>query len=180
MQFILVVNKPTHIPVGGITIFPNGQTSQFKDFVLQKTDTWSKHQVPCLHQVCWWNLLIKVTDGVLRNERVVCPRASVLRVSVFGLRVSDRRARQIQQWAVVTNTLPCARYFSWHVNTLVTNTNTAHMRIYRPRGNDSEKANEEPVEDQSQQTVAQRGCLSASSCSQKLKALNILSPYHVC
>lgn len=66
------------------------------------------------------------------------------------------------------------------MNTLVTNANTAHMHIYLRRGNDSEKANEEPIEEQSQQAVAQRGCLSASSCSQKWKALNILSPYHVC
>lgn len=115
--------------------------------------------------------------------RCVQTHASVLCVCVQALCFRNARLQpqtlRNPEVAVVTNTLPCAGYFSWHVNTLITNTNTVHIRIYLPRGKDSEKTSEETIGDQNQQTVAQRDCLSASSCSQKLKFLNILSPYHV-
>lgn len=39
--------------------------------------------------------------------------------------------------ALVTNTLPCAFYFSWHVNTPLGNTNTVHIYIYLLHGNDT-------------------------------------------
>lgn len=55
--------------------------------------------------------------------------------------------------ALLTNTLPCACYFSWHVNTPLANTNTGHIYIYLLRGNDTESTTEEAIEDQRQQRV---------------------------
>lgn len=51
---------------------------------------------------------------------------------------------------VVTNTLACACYFFWLVNTPIAYTNTAHIYIYLLHGNDTEQTTEEAFEDQSQ------------------------------
>lgn len=69
--------------------------------------------------------------------------------------------------ALLTNTLPCACYFSWHTNTPQAHTNTVHIYIYLLRGSHTEQTIEETIEetieDQSQHSAAQKAGLSAAS-----------------
>lgn len=72
---------------------------------------------------------------------------------------------------LLTNTLPCACYFSWHLNTPQANTNTVHICIYLPHGSHTESTIQETIQDQSQHAAAQRDHLSATSRPRSLEDL---------